>query len=141
MYVLISVILISKLIIILFLYIICFVPCILMRCFNYFVFQESDRMDPFNDGDNLHIEDIVLENVETTSSKKKKVTGRGPSRPVNSSTPMFLEFDEYDLPTGDWVDKYGKQIGQCALRIDINAPKWNKVDQSIKDRMWAETQV
>ena len=54
---------------------------------------------------------------------------------------MFWEFNEHDFPNGDWENKYGKQVGQCALRIDINAPKWPKVDQSIKDKMWAETKV
>ena len=55
-----------------------------------------------------HIEDVVLENVEATTSTKK-FTCRGPSKPVNVSTPMFLEFDEHDLPTGDWGVHYGKQ--------------------------------
>jgi len=106
-------------------------------------------MDTFNDGglggdDDMHIDDVMLDHdVEETaaSTKKKVITGRGPSKPVHVSTPMFLEFDEYDLPMGRWSVHYGRQLGQCALRIDINAPAWPKVDQSIKDKMWAETKV
>ena len=105
-------------------------------------------MDTFNDGglggdDDMHIDDVMLDHdvEETAASTKKKVTGRGPSKPVHVSTPMFLEFDEYDLPMGRWSVHYGRQLGQCALRIDINAPAWPKVDQSIKDKMWAETKV
>ena len=75
-------------------------------------------MDAFNDGGlgdddiSMHIEDVMLDHVEeTAASTKKKVTGRGLSKPVNVSTPLFLEFDEYDLPMGRWSVHYGRNLG------------------------------
>lgn len=41
---------------------------------------------------------------------------------------MVLDFDEFDLPIGRWESLYGRQIGQCALRIDITALDLSKVD-------------
>ena len=84
-------------------------------------------------------EDEMHDEVENSKSKPKK--GRGPSKGILPKTPMYLEFDEFDLPTGQWEKVYGQHIGQCALRVDINNHEWNKVDQIEKDNMWEETKV
>lgn len=82
------------------------------------------------------------ENEEViTSSQSKKRKGRGPSKPIQPKVPMFLEFDDIHLPTGEWVKEYGQQIGQCAMRLDINQSHWEKVDDSMKESMWEETKV
>ena len=76
-----------------------------------------------------------------TSQAIQKKAGRGVAKSVQPSEPMFLEFDDLDLPRGRWEKDYGKQIGQCALRIDINIRKWAQVGQEKKDILWTETQV
>ncbi|KAL2937211.1 tRNA pseudouridine synthase A [Bienertia sinuspersici] len=75
-------------------------------------------------------------NSQGTSTKKK---GRGPSKEVQSSTPIFLEFDDFDLPTGKWEASYGKHIGKCALKIDINVKAYPKLDEVDKKNLWEET--
>ena len=79
--------------------------------------------------------------ASTSQGKAHKRRGRGPSRAVQSSTPMFLEFDEFDMPTGQWESAYGRQIGSCAQRIDINLKGYPKLDPVQKQGLWEETKV
>ena len=74
---------------------------------------------------------------KSTSSNK----GRGPSKGLHSSIPMCLEFNEFDLPTGEWEAAYGTQIGLCAKRIDINVKEYPKMNKEDKDKLWEETKV
>ena len=98
-------------------------------------------MDPLNNVLDADGDEITQKQDASGNSSQQKRTGRGPSKPVRSSKPMILQFDDWNLPTGDWEAAYGCQIGQCALRIDINLRNWLKVDQIIKDKLWAETKV
>ena len=77
----------------------------------------------------------------TTQMKKKVVRQRGPSRGVTVQEPMFLKFDEFDNPKGEWSLKYAQQIGQCATRIDINIDSYCKLDEVDKKQFWEETKV
>uniref|UniRef100_A0A803MT75 Ubiquitin-like protease family profile domain-containing protein n=1 Tax=Chenopodium quinoa TaxID=63459 RepID=A0A803MT75_CHEQI len=61
--------------------------------------------------------DMDASTSQVKSSTKK---GRGPSKSVQTITPMFLEFDEFDMPIGKWESAYGKKIGNCAQRVNIN---------------------
>ena len=58
--------------------------------------------------------------LEVSSSQAKKRKGRGPTKAIQTRKPMFLEFDEFELPTGEWEKNYGQQLGRCALKLDIN---------------------
>lgn len=74
-------------------------------------------------------------------NEPSKKRSRGPSKGIQSSTPMFLEFNAFDLPYQDWEAAYGKQIGACAKRIDINFNEYSKIDKVDKDNLWEETKV
>ena len=45
------------------------------------------------------------------------------------------------MPTGKWESAYGKQIGTCAQRIDINVKGYPKLDPVQKQNLWEETKV
>ena len=76
-----------------------------------------------------------------TSQPKPKKKGRGQSKGVQTITPIFLEFDEFGLPMGQWESAYGKQIGTCAKKIDINVKGYSKMDKVDKKNLWDETKV
>ncbi|XP_021718460.1 uncharacterized protein LOC110686153 isoform X2 [Chenopodium quinoa] len=78
-------------------------------------------------------QDVAL---QATSSKKRS---RGPSKAIQSSKPMVLEFNDYDLPTGEWEPVYGKQIGACAKRLDITVNEYAKIDKVDRENIWEET--
>lgn len=88
--------------------------------------------------DHIQGEGSEERNVSSTLTKKK---GRGPSKGVQTSTPMFLDFDDTNLPTGKWEAAYGKQIGTCAMKIDINVKEYAKMDKEDKQNLWEETKV
>ncbi|XP_056685689.1 uncharacterized protein [Spinacia oleracea] len=54
---------------------------------------------------------------------------------------MFLEYNVYNVPDGQWSHEYGKQVGSCATRININVPLYPKVDEQIKKGFWEETKL
>ena len=54
---------------------------------------------------------------------------------------MILAFDEFDLPKGMWEFQYGRHIGFCSKRIDINIHDWKHVTDLDKDTLWDETKV
>ena len=95
-------------------------------------------MDPRDDEVNQEEQEPTSQ--EPTSQSKRK-TGRGPSKPVQGSEPMVLEFDEFDLPTGKWEFRYGRHVGFCSKRIDINIHDWKHVGELKKDTLWDETKV
>ena len=106
----------------------------------------GDQCDlPFDELDSLLYEpDTTLQENNTSSNSKRKgnrTVGRGPGKQLKSSTPMILDFDQYDLPCGDFEKQYGTHLGRAALRIDINIRDWSKVDQELVDILWIETQV
>ena len=76
--------------------------------------------------------------LQATSSKKRS---RGPSKAIQSSKPMVLEFNDFDLPTGEWEPAYGKQIGACAKRLDITVNEYAKIDKVDRENIWEETKV
>ncbi|XP_021724232.1 uncharacterized protein LOC110691595 isoform X1 [Chenopodium quinoa] len=78
-------------------------------------------------------QDVAL---QATSSKKRS---RGPSKAIQSSKPMVLEFNDYDLPTSEWELVYGKQIGACAKRLDITVNEYAKIDKVDRENIWEET--
>ncbi|KAH9619868.1 hypothetical protein KSS87_007780 [Heliosperma pusillum] len=58
----------------------------------------------------------------------------------NSDEPMKLEFDKYNRPIGKWQGNYGKQIGFCMRKLNIN---WNWKDVSAGKRklLWQNTML
>ncbi|XP_021728431.1 uncharacterized protein LOC110695510 isoform X2 [Chenopodium quinoa] len=80
--------------------------------------------------------DMDASTSQVKSSTKK---GRGPSRSVQTTTPMFLEFDEFDMPIGKWESAYGKQISNCAQRVNINVKGYPKYDKVQKQNLWEES--
>lgn len=86
-----------------------------------------------------HDDELMGEHAKTPSKKQKK--GRGPSKGPQTKTPMFLEFDEFNMPTGKWEEDYGTHIGFLASKLDINIREWKAVSKVDKDNMWDETKV
>ncbi|XP_021747746.1 uncharacterized protein LOC110713605 isoform X2 [Chenopodium quinoa] len=78
-------------------------------------------------------QDVALQAI---SSKKRS---RGPSKAIQSSKPMVLELNDYDLPTGEWEPVYGKQIGACSKRLDITVNEYAKIDKVDRENIWEET--
>lgn len=79
---------------------------------------------------------------ETSASDQvEKKRGRGAAKNLKSSRPMFIEFNQYGQHTGEFSEKFGKQIGHCASRVNITYREWKDVPQSLKDSMWEETKV
>ncbi|XP_056690615.1 uncharacterized protein [Spinacia oleracea] len=52
---------------------------------------------------------------------------------------MFLTFNEFGQPDGEWAHAYGVQIGICVLKIDINEPSYPKMEGVTKQNFWEET--
>ena len=82
--------------------------------------------------------DMDASTFQVKFSTKK---GRGPSKSVQTITPMFLEFDEFDMPIGKWESAYGKQIGNCAQRVNINVKGYPNYDKVQKQNLWEESKV
>ncbi|XP_021753209.1 uncharacterized protein LOC110718634 [Chenopodium quinoa] len=80
--------------------------------------------------------DMDASTSQVKSSTKK---GRGPSKSVQTITPVFLEFDEFDMSIGKWESAYGKQIGNCAQRVNINVKGYPKYDKVQKQNLWEES--
>ncbi|KNA10039.1 hypothetical protein SOVF_148060, partial [Spinacia oleracea] len=76
---------------------------------------------------------------QDVSTITKTIKGRGPSKGVKVAKPMFLEYNVYNVPDGQWSHEYGKQVGSCATRININVPLYPKVDEQTKKGFWEET--
>ena len=67
--------------------------------------------------------------------------GRGPSKGVQVKKPMHLEFNEFNVPDGEWSKQYGKQVGSCAQRININEKEYRRIDEQTRQGFWEETKV
>ncbi|XP_056695379.1 uncharacterized protein [Spinacia oleracea] len=78
---------------------------------------------------------------QDVSTITKTIKGRGPSKGVKVAKTMFLEYNVYNVPDGQWSHEYGKQVGSCATRININVPLYPKVDEQIKKGFWEETKL
>ncbi|XP_056688768.1 uncharacterized protein [Spinacia oleracea] len=78
---------------------------------------------------------------QDVSTITKTIKGRGPSKGVKVAKPMFLEYNVYNVPDGQWSHEYGKQVGSCATRININVPLYPKVDEQTKKGFWEETKL
>uniref|UniRef100_A0A803LIU3 Uncharacterized protein n=1 Tax=Chenopodium quinoa TaxID=63459 RepID=A0A803LIU3_CHEQI len=95
--------------------------CCDMSSVQWFAMEES--------GDDYSQERQDMEELQqdgATSQPKPKKKGRGLSKGVQTTTPTFLEFDEFGLPTGQWESEYGKQIGTCSKKVDINLENMKK---------------
>ena len=95
-------------------------------------------MEPRDDEVNQQEQDPTSQEPTSQSSRKP---GRGPSKPVQGSEPMILDFDEFDLPTGEWEFQYGQQVGFCSKRIPITIHDWKHVGELKIDTLWDETKV
>ncbi|XP_021744712.1 uncharacterized protein LOC110710688 [Chenopodium quinoa] len=84
-------------------------------------------------------EQSVDMDASTSQVKSSTKKGRGPSRAIQTTTPMFLEFDEFDMPIGKWESAYGKQIGNCAQRVNVNVKGYPKYDKVQKQNLWEES--
>ncbi|KNA12699.1 hypothetical protein SOVF_123440 [Spinacia oleracea] len=62
---------------------------------------------------------------QNVPSKKRAEVHNG----VQSSTPLFLEINDFDLSSGDWEATYRKQVGAYSKRIDINMDEYSKIDK------------
>ena len=92
-------------------------------------------MEESGDDYNQERQDVEeLQHDVVTSQPKPKKKGRGPSKGVQTTTPIFLEFDEFGLPTGKWESEYGKQIGTCSKKVDINVKEYSKMDKVEKKK-------
>lgn len=78
--------------------------------------------------------------MEGTSSLQKK-RGRGASKNLAVKEPMFLEYNEQNIPTGKWKKQYGIHLGLCASRISINIRHFKDVEESETDCLWEDTKV
>ncbi|KMS98462.1 hypothetical protein BVRB_4g091570 [Beta vulgaris subsp. vulgaris] len=54
---------------------------------------------------------------------------------------MFLEYDDLGQPMGDWEHDYGKHLGRCALKININFKSYRLVPEGDKQIFWHETKT
>ena len=85
---------------------------------------------------------IVPTNVPTTTSSigSKKRKGRGPTKSLNVTEPMQLEYNALGQHFGKWRRQYGKQIGICIRKISI-LRAWNEVQESLKNSLWDDIVV
>jgi hypothetical protein len=74
-----------------------------------------------------------------TEVQKKR--GRGAAKALNTSEPMYIEFNQWAQHTGEFSKEFGKQIGHCATRVKITSGPWKEVSESLKDSLWEETKV
>ncbi|XP_056689154.1 uncharacterized protein [Spinacia oleracea] len=79
------------------------------------------------------------ESQGTNTSKKTKF--RGPSKGVQAKKPMHLQYNQYGIPDGEWSGEYGKQVGSCAARININVKEYSTLDEHTKKGFWEETKL
>ncbi|XP_056695556.1 uncharacterized protein [Spinacia oleracea] len=79
------------------------------------------------------------ESQDTNTSKKTKF--RGPSKGVQAKKPMYLQYNQYGIPDGEWSREYGKQVGSCAARININVKEYSTLDEHTKKGFWEETKL
>ncbi|XP_056698599.1 uncharacterized protein [Spinacia oleracea] len=79
------------------------------------------------------------ESQGTNTSKKTK--SRGPSKGVQAKKPMHLQYNQYGIPDGEWSGEYGKQVGSCAARININVKEYSTLDEHTKKGFWEETKL
>uniref|UniRef100_A0A803N632 DUF8039 domain-containing protein n=1 Tax=Chenopodium quinoa TaxID=63459 RepID=A0A803N632_CHEQI len=100
-------------------------------------FHSRARIAMEESGDEYNQECQDMEELQhdvVTSQPKPKKKGRGPSKGVQTTTPIFLEFDEFGLPTGKWESEYGKQIETCSKKVDINVKEYSKMDKEEKKK-------
>ncbi|XP_056696628.1 uncharacterized protein [Spinacia oleracea] len=50
---------------------------------------------------------------------------------------MYLQYNQYGIPDGE----YGKQVGSCAARININVKEYSTLDEHTKKGFWEETKL
>ena len=80
-----------------------------------------------------------MDGTLTTEVQKKR--GRGAAKALNTSEPMYIEFNQFNQHTGEFSKQFGKQIGHCATRVKINTREWKDVPESLKNSIWEETKV
>ena len=76
----------------------------------------------------------------TTSVGSKKRKGRGPTKSINVTKPMHLEYNALGQPYSKWCRQYGKQIGICMRKICI-LYAWNEVPEGLKNSLWDDIVV
>uniref|UniRef100_A0A803LYE9 DUF8039 domain-containing protein n=1 Tax=Chenopodium quinoa TaxID=63459 RepID=A0A803LYE9_CHEQI len=54
---------------------------------------------------------------------------------------MFLEYDDLGQPTGDWEHVYGRHLGCCAKKININVKRYRLVPEADKQKFWDKTKA
>lgn len=54
---------------------------------------------------------------------------------------MFLQYDALWNPFGQWAFQYGRHIGNCAFKTDINFGSYYDLPNVEKKKNWEEAQV
>lgn len=85
--------------------------------------------------------DEMMNGIGDQCKKRSNKRGRGPSKGVQVKEPMFLEYDDLGQPTGDWEHEYGKYLGACALRININVKEYQLVPEGDGQAFWDKTKA
>lgn len=66
--------------------------------------------------------------------------GRGATKGLRVSEPMYLEFDYLGRPRGKWRLKYGQQAGFCMRKLNI-CWNWKNVSEGKQLLFWQDTMV
>ncbi|XP_021755815.1 uncharacterized protein LOC110721000 [Chenopodium quinoa] len=101
---------------------------------------ESDVGDEDNDDEEDHM-DEMMDGVGDHLNERDNKRSRGPSKEVQVKEPMFLEYDDLGQPTGDWEHVYGRHLGCCAKKININVKRYRLVPEADKQKFWDKTKA
>ena len=77
---------------------------------------------------------------ESSSAGVKVLRGRGPTKSLRATEPMYLEYNALGQPCGKWRRKYGTHLGLCVRKLSI-LHSWNEVPAGVKQSLWDDTRV
>ena len=77
---------------------------------------------------------------ESSRAVVKVLRGRGPTKSLRATEPMYLEYNALGQPCGRWRRKYGTHLGLCLRKLSI-LHSWNEVPAGVKQSLWDDTRV